>query len=78
MTKIKVLSKKVSFNHETFQPELTLTIVFPLEAVQDNSVRLSKEKMYEYIGKEIEEAIKNFDDAREVEQMETALQETTP
>jgi hypothetical protein len=44
MTKIKVLSKKVSVNHETFQPELTLTIVFPLEAVQDNSVRLSKEK----------------------------------
>ena len=62
MTKIKVISKKVSVNHETFQPELTLTIVFPLEAGQDNSVRLSKEKMYEYIGKEIEEAIKNFDD----------------
>ena len=61
MSKIKVLSKQLSINLETLQPELKVTLVFPLELMQDNSVRMSEEKVYEYIGKEIEEAIKNFD-----------------
>lgn len=49
---MKVLNKSIEFNNENFQPQLILTIAFPLELV-DKSRELSPEEFLKTINKAI-------------------------
>ena len=49
---MKVLNKSIEFNNENFQPQLVLTIAFPLEIV-DKSKDLSPEEFLKSINKAI-------------------------
>lgn len=49
---MKVLNKSIEFNNENFQPQLVLTIAFPLEIV-DKSRDLSPEEFLKTINKAI-------------------------
>ena len=51
---MKVLNKQIRFS-ESFQPQLVLTIAFPLEVVKDESESLTGEQFLEDLNKAIEE-----------------------
>jgi hypothetical protein len=51
---MKVLNKQIRFN-ESFQPQLVLTIAFPLEVVKDESEVLTGEQFLEELNKAIDE-----------------------
>jgi hypothetical protein len=55
---MKLLSKTISVNDQTFAPEMTVTIVIPVDTFEPYK-ELTPEKYHEFIGKTLIDLLKN-------------------
>ncbi len=55
---MKLISRKIKMNHDTFAPEMEIVLTMPMEMAMDTLVRMTEEEFKNKLGRDLFELLR--------------------